>query len=129
MKQSEQQEQEFLSVCCSRDYELLTGKKTMTQKDYVRITYLVNALGYAQYLQLLIGRYMDMALIEEEHEEREHEIYLEYPEYYEDEGIFEEMEQWIDDFIKTVPEEKRAYYVQLIEDNSEIYQYRKLLYL
>ena len=73
MKQSEQQEQEFLSVCCSRDYELLTGKKTMTQKDYVRITYLVNALGYAQYLQLLIGRYMDMALIEEEHEEREHE--------------------------------------------------------
>lgn len=110
----------ILSVCCSRDYELLTGKKTMTQKDYVRITYLVNALGYAQYLQLLIGRYMDMALIEEEHEEREHEIYLEYPEYYEDEGIFEEMEQWIDDFIKTVPEEKRAYYVQLIEDNSEI---------
>ena len=114
------QEQEFLSVCCFRDYELLTGKKAMTQKDYVRITYLVNALGYTQYLQLLIGRYMDMALIEEEHEEREHEIYLEYPEYYEDEGILEEMEQWIDDFIKTVPEEKRAYYVQLIEDNSEI---------
>ena len=76
MNQSEQQEQEFLSVCCSRDYELLTGEKTMTQKDYVRITYLVNALGYTQYLQLLIGRYMDMALIEEEHEEREHEIYL-----------------------------------------------------
>lgn len=120
MKQSERQEQEFLSVCCFRDYELLTGKKAMTQKDYVRITYLVNALGYTQYLQLLIGRYMDMALIEEEHEEREHEIYLEYPEYYEDEGILEEMEQWIDDFIKTVPEEKRAYYVQLIEDNSEI---------
>lgn len=120
MKQSEKQEQEFLSVCCPRDYDLLTGKKPMTQKDYERITYLVNALGYTQYLQHLIGRYMDMAILEEEHEEREQEIYLEYPEYYEDEGIFEEMEQWIDDFMRTVPEEKKAHYNQLIQDNIDI---------
>lgn len=119
MKQSEQQEQEFLSVCCSHDYELLTGKKPMTQKDYVRITYLVNALGYTQYLQALIGRYMDMAILEEEHEEREQEIYLEYPEYYEDEGIFDEMEQWIEDFLKIVPEDKRMFFIRLIDDNAK----------
>lgn len=65
----------------------------MTLKDYERITYLVNALGYTQYFQLLIERYMDLAILEEEHEEREHEIYLEYPEYYEDKGILDEMEQ------------------------------------
>ncbi|MEE0452661.1 stathmin-1-A [Peptacetobacter sp.] len=118
MKQSERQEQEFLSVCCSRDYELLTGKKTMTQKDYERITYLVNALGYTQYLQILIGRYMDMAILEEEHEEREREIYLEYPEYYEDEGIFDEMEQWLEDFLREIPTDKKEYFEQLIKKEN-----------
>ena len=119
MKQLERQEKEFLSVCCPRDYELLTGKQPMTQKDYERITYLVNALGYTKYLQLLIGRYMDMAILEEEHEERQHEIYLEYPEYYEDEGIFDEMEQWVEDFLNGVPENKRAYFLFLFKGNRE----------
>ena len=32
---------------------------------------------------------MDLAQADEEREEREYEIYLEYPEYYEDEGILE----------------------------------------
>lgn len=119
MKQLERQEKEFLSVCCPRDYELLTGKQPMTQKDYERITYLVNALGYTKYFQLLIERYMDMAILEEEHEERELEIYLEYPEYYEDEGIFDEMEQWVEDFLNGVPENKRAYFSRLIKGDNE----------
>ncbi|MEO2190389.1 stathmin-1-A [[Clostridium] innocuum] len=119
MKQLEWQEKEFLSVCCPRDYELLTGKQPMTQKDYERITYLVNALGYTKYFQLLIERYMDMAILEEEHEERELEIYLEYQEYYEDEGIFDEMEQWVEDFLNGVPENKRAYFSRLIKGDNE----------
>lgn len=119
MKQSERQEKEFLSVCCPRDYELLTGKRTMTLKDYERITYLVNALGYTQYFQLLIERYMDLAILEEEHEEREHEIYLEYPEYYEDEGILDETEQWVEDFLNAVPANKREYFSRLIRENTE----------
>ena len=85
MKKAETQEQEFLEVCSSYDHDLLTGKKEMTLKDYERITYLVSSLGYSQYLQFLIGKYMDLAQADEEREEREHEIYLEYPEYYEDE--------------------------------------------
>ena len=90
MKKAETQEQEFLEVCSSYDHDLLTGKREMTLKDYERITYLVSSLGYSQYLQFLIGKYMDLAQADEEREEREHEIYLEYPEYYEDEGILEE---------------------------------------
>lgn len=87
MKKAETQEQEFLEVCSSYDHDLLTGKKEMTLKDYERITYLVSSLGYSQYLQFLIGKYMDLSQADEEREEREHEIYLEYPEYYEDEGV------------------------------------------
>ena len=94
MKKAETQEQEFLEVCSSYDHDLLTGKKEMTLKDYERITYLVSSLGYSQYLQFLIGKYMDLAQADEEREEREHEIYLEYPEYDEDEGILEEEEKW-----------------------------------
>ena len=61
MKKAETQEQEFLEVCSSYDYDLLTGKREMTLKDYERITYLVSSLGYSQYLQFLIGKYMDLA--------------------------------------------------------------------
>ena len=60
MKKAEMQEQEFLEVCSSYDHDLLTGKREMTLKDYERITYLVSSLGYSQYLQFLIGKYMDM---------------------------------------------------------------------
>ena len=75
MKKAEMQEQEFLEICSSYDYDLLTNKIEMTLKDYQRITYLVGSLGYSQYLQFLIGKYMDLAQADEEQEEREHEIY------------------------------------------------------
>ena len=65
MKKAETQEQEFLEVCSSYDHDLLTGKKEMTLKDYERITYLVSSLGYSQYLQFLIGKYMDLAQADE----------------------------------------------------------------
>ena len=120
MKKAETQEQEFLEVCSSYDHDLLTGKKEMTLKDYERITYLVSSLGYSQYLQFLIGKYMDLAQADEEREEREHEIYLEYPEYYEDEGILEE-EKWLEEFLNQLPEKKREYFEKLIR-----YQGQKL---
>ena len=44
-------------------------KIEMTLKDYQRITYLVGSLGYSQYLQFLIGKYMDLAQADEEQEE------------------------------------------------------------
>ena len=93
----------------------------MTLKDYERITYLVSSLGYSQYLQFLIGKYMDLAQADEEREEREHEIYLEYPEYYEDEGILEEEEKWLEEFLNQLPEKKREYFEKLIR-----YQGQKL---
>ena len=110
MKKAETQEQEFLEVCSSYDHDLLTGKK--------EITYLVSSLGYSQYLQFLIGKYMDLAQADEEREEREHEIYLEYPEYYEDEGILEEEEKWLEEFLNQLPEKKKEHFKQLIEENN-----------
>ena len=56
---------------------------------------------------------MDLAQADEEREEREHEIYLEYPEYYEDEGILEE-EKWLEEFLNQLPEKKREYFEKLI---------------
>ena len=114
MKKAETQEQEFLEVCSSYDHDLLTGKKEMTLKDYERITYLVSSLGYSQYLQFLIGKYMDLAQADEEQEER----YLEYPEYYEDEGILEEEEKWLEEFLNQLPEKKKEHFKQLIEENN-----------
>ncbi len=99
-----------------KGHDLLTGKKEMTLKDYERITYLVSSLGYSQYLQFLIGKYMDLAQADEEREEREHEIYLEYPEYYEDEGILEE-EKWLEEFLNQLPEKKREYFEKLIKES------------
>ena len=119
MKKAETQEQEFLEVCSSYDHDLLTGKKEMTLKDYERITYLVSSLGYSQYLQFLIGKYMDLAQADEEREEREHEIYLEYPEYYEDEGILEEEEKWLEEFLNQLPEKKREYFEKLIKEFAD----------
>lgn len=118
MKKAETQEQEFLKVCSSYDYDLLTGKREMTLKDYERITYLVGSLGYSQYLQILIGKYMDLAQADEEREEREHEIYLEYPEYFEDEGILEEEEKWLEEFLNQLPENRQEYVKKLIIENG-----------
>lgn len=117
MKKAEMQEQEFLEVCSSYDYDLLTKKREMTLKDYQRITYLVSSLGYSQYLQFLIGKYMDLAQADEELEEREHEIYLEYPEYYESEGIWEE-EKWLEEFLNQLSENKREYFERLIKESQ-----------
>ena len=105
-------------ICSSYDYDLLTNKIEMTLKDYQRITYLVGSLGYSQYLQFLIGKYMDLAQADEEQEEREHEIYLEYPEYYEDEGILEEEEKWLEEFLNQLPENKREYFERLIKESQ-----------
>ena len=73
--------------------------------------------GPTHHLQFLIGKYMDLAQADEEREEREHEIYLEYPEYYEDEGILEEEEKWLEEFLNQLPEKKREYFEKLIKES------------
>lgn len=60
---------------------------------------------------------MDLAQADEEREEREHEIYLEYPEYYENEGILEE-EKWLEEFLNQLPKKKKEHFKQLIEKSQ-----------
>ena len=62
-------------------------------------------------------RKLQSAQADEEQEEREHEIYLEYPEYYEDEGILEE-EKWLEEFLNQLPEKKKEHFKQLIEEKN-----------
>lgn len=121
MKQSEIEKEEFLSVCGRRDYDLLTEKEEMTQSDFERITHITMSLGFILYTQTLIGRYLDFALHEEEQFEREMEIVLDYPDYYEDEEIHEKEHQWVEDFLNQIPLERQGYYRQLVKQNIEEY--------
>lgn len=43
---------------------------------------------------------------------------LEYPEYYEDEGILEEEEKWLEEFLNQLPENKREYFERLIKESQ-----------
>ena len=74
----EKQEETYLSVCGQHDYDLLTGKKEMTQEDFERITYITNTLGYSAYTQLLIRKYLDLACTEADRMDREINILADY---------------------------------------------------
>ena len=81
---------------------------------------LYHAYVYLEFLILACTIYIlapDLAQADEEREEREHEIYLEYPEYYEDEGILEEEEKWLEEFLNQLPEKKREYFEKLIKES------------
>ena len=70
----------------------------MKKEDFERITHITMALGFIPYTQLICSLHMDLAVELEEHEEREREIYLEYPEYYDDEEIYEKYDKWISNY-------------------------------
>lgn len=89
MRKSEEEQNIFLSICSAYDRDVLTGKEEMKKEDFERITHITMALGFIPYTQLICSLHMDLAVELEEHEEREREIYLEYPEYYDDEEIYE----------------------------------------
>lgn len=120
MGQAEKQKEVFLSVCGQHDYDLLTGKEAMTQTDFERITYITMALGYTTYTQELIGEHLDLACKEAERTDREFDILKGYPEYYEDENVYEQIDKWIEDFISQVSPEKQDEIRQLIKENTEI---------
>ena len=115
-----EEQEAYLSVCGQHDYDLLTGKKKMTQEDFERITYITNALGYSSYTQLLIGKHLDLACSEANCIDREVDILADYPDYYDAEQVIEKAEKWLSDFISQVPPEKQDFYRRLIKENTEI---------
>ena len=120
MGQAEKQKEVFLSVCGQHDYNLLTGKEAMTQADFERITYITTVLGYSSYTQELISEHLELACKEAERTDREFDILKGYPEYYEDENVYEQIDKWIEDFISQVPPAKQDDIRQLIKENTEI---------
>ena len=121
MRKSEEEKKIFLSICSAHDRDMLAGKTEMKKEDFERITHITMALGFIPYTQLICSQHMDWAVALEEHEEREREISLEYPEYYDDEEIYEKYDKWIEDFCSQIPEEKQEYYRTLIKENAQEY--------
>lgn len=121
MRKSEEEKKIFLSICSAHDRDMLTGKTEMKKEDFERITHITMALGFIPYTQLICSQHMDWAVELEEHEEREREISLEYPEYYDDEEIYEKYDKWIEDFCSHIPEDKQEYYRKLIKENAQEY--------
>ena len=119
MVQAEKQKGVFLSLCGQHDYKLLTGKEAMTQVDFERITYITTVLGYSSYTQELISEHLELACKEAERTDREFDILKGYPEYYEDENVYEQIDKWIEDFISQLPPEKRDEIRRLIKENTE----------
>ena len=103
----------------SGDYRII--EKVLPYADEVHehtSVYQLNELDF-MYHQLssdMQEEYVSLSQADEEREEREHEIYLEYPEYYEDEGILEE-EKWLEEFLNQLPEKKREYFEKLIKES------------
>ena len=119
MVQAEKQKEVFLSLCGQHDYNLLTGKEAMTQVDFERITYITTVLGYSSYTRELISEHLEIACKEAERTDREFDILKGYPEYYEDENVYEQIDKWIEDFISQLPPEKRDEIRRLIKENTE----------
>ena len=120
MGQAKKQKEAFLSVCGQHDYNVLTGQKAMSQTDFERITYITMALGYNSYTQELIGEHLDLACKEAERADREFDILQDYPNYYDDEKVYEQTDKWLTDFISQAPQEKQDDIRQLIKENTEI---------
>lgn len=120
MVQAEKQKKAFLSLCGQHDYDLLTGKEAMTQADFERITYITTALGYSSCTQELISEHLELACKEAERTDREFDILKDYPEYFKDENVYEQTDEWIEDFISQAPPAKRDEIRQLIKENTEI---------
>lgn len=111
------QKEKFLSLCCQHDYDLLTGVKTMNLQDFERLTYLIMVLGYSSYQQFIERQYLEFYCILAEQAEREANILIEYPEYYEDENMLDKPNQWIENFLSHIPIENQAYYRNQIKEN------------
>lgn len=115
------EEELFLSLCCSRDYNLLTGKQVLMYEDFERITYLTQALNLPLYTTYLYKTYLDFSTKMSDKLDRECGIYNEYPSYYEDEGIIEKEKNWVNNFVINLPENKRDYCLELLKKNISYY--------
>lgn len=109
-KKLETEREEFLSLCCSKDKDLLTGKAEMTMNDFERLTYLTMSLDLDVYTQYLHECYMDYTISLSQQLDRENEILSDYPDYYLDEQLIDIQQAWIDDFCNQLPADKQELY-------------------
>ena len=108
----------FYRLCDRYDQELLCGKQDMQLNDYERLTYLSFAFGYIEVLQELLERYPDLTEESLTRFDRMTEVQREYPDDMQEVALGETYEQWIQDFLNRMPEEKRACFRKWLEETS-----------
>lgn len=96
------EKKEFISICSAHDKALLAEKIEMTWEEFERITYIMMSLGYVKYTQFLLNKYPDFSDRVNQKFEKEISILEIYPEYYEDEQIYEKHIRWVNEFLDGV---------------------------
>lgn len=102
-EQMERQEQKFLSFCSARDRDLITGKAVMGLADFNRLTYLMGVLDYFECMIIMYQRFPELYAQSVEQSHRQGLILEEYPDYFKDEGIIDDFDRWMEDFLLHVP--------------------------
>lgn len=92
------EKKEFISICSAQDKALLTEKIEMTWEEFERLTYIMMSLGYVKYTQHLLNKYPEFSNRSDQEFQRDIKILEVYPEYYEDEKVYEKYTKWINDF-------------------------------
>lgn len=110
--QQNRQEREFLSFCGSHDRDLITGKAVMRLTDFNRLTYLMATLDYFDCMILMYQRFPNLYVQSVEQSRRQGRILEEYPEYFEDEGIIDDFDRWMEEFLIHIPVAKRTEHVR-----------------
>lgn len=113
------QMEKVLSICCERDYNLLTGIIPLCLNDFERLTYILMVLGFSSYQQALERQYPHYDKVLAEQAEREADIIEIYPEYFTDEKVYKKYEKWIEEFLSHIPILQKAYYEELIKVNMK----------
>ena len=102
----ETEKKEFISICSAHDKALLTEKIEMTWEEFERITYITMSLGYVKYTQFLLDKYSIFSDRFNKEFQKEMKILETYPEYYEDEQIYEKYTKWLKEFIEGISNKK-----------------------
>lgn len=106
--QLEKEEQEFLSLCSERDRSLFTGNTVMGLADYNRLIYLMITLEYFGCVIIMHRRFPELHVKSDEQSDRQGSILEEYPDYFEDEGVIDNIDIWMEEFLAHIPVESRT---------------------
>ncbi|MEY8390919.1 hypothetical protein D3Z36_04180 [Lachnospiraceae bacterium] len=100
--ETEKEQTLFFSLCSPEDRQKLTREIPMSFRDFLRISYILFFMDF-NYYETYINELFPEYYKKKEHMLIRHiEIMLEYPNYYKDEGVEEQIRSWLTDFCDQV---------------------------